>query len=812
VTEARDPAPSDYRLRLDVDFANQRWKGTVEFDLAGTAGSIRLDAERLRVTAAREGGRPTTYTTAPEGGGVSIQRTAGSASPIAVDFEGEIDSSALFGFYRSRAGTGYVLTTHCEPTGARRIFPCVDRPDRKARLHLTVRAPSDLEVITNTEPESTRPVDGAREWVFGATPPMSTYLFYLGLGKFDRVEDRSGRVAVRVLTPPGRAEAGRFALGAAVTVLRAYEEYYGIPYPLPKLDLVAVEEHAFGAMENWGAISFQETRLLFDASSSSFSARDVFQTVAHEIAHQWFGNLVTMAWWDDIWLNESFAALMETMITAKARPATQPWDDFFLRRAGMAEALSGDSLRSTHPVHVPVERPDEMSQIFDEISYGKGSSVLAMLHRYLGEEKFRAGVTDYLRRFAYGNARTEDLWNALGRSSGEPVAAIAGPWIGRAGLPVIAARIGPRGVELEQRQYRYLGSQDAEPWPITMVLDVDGRPQTLRWDTRTCVVPTPPMATVHLNPGGVGFYRVRYDATLSERLLRVLPSRPPADRWVVLSDLMAFLLSGDVDWPTFERFARTLGATNDRLVVEPLGAFLTNLALSFPRATSVQELARSVLAGAVTRIGLDRRPDEPPVHGVLRDRLSFARVRVDPAFAAELSGRFARWGELDPDLRPAVAVARAREGGAEGYRELRRAFDGATVDAESARLARGLSWSSEPELVRETLELAISGRLSRSHIFQVIHQASLNPGARAMTWAWLVERLGRLDELFRGSGYLALVLELALPELGLGRPEAVREFFASHAYPEGTRGVEKGLERLEILERLGPRLTDAPAP
>ncbi len=810
MTDADDPAPRDYRLRLDVDFHHLRWKGTVEFDLAAPSGSIRLDTERLRVTAVRDGGRPVPFTPGPEGRGVSIPRAPGSPASLAVDFEGEVDSDALFGFYRSRAGSGYILSTHCEPTGARRVFPCVDRPDRKARITLTVRAPPDLEVISNSEPESVRSVDGAREWAFGATPPMPTYLFYLGIGKFDRVEDRSGRVAVRVLTPPGRAEAGRFALEAAVAVLRACEEYYGVPYPLPKLDLIAVEEHAFGAMENWGAISFQETRLLFDAASSSFSARDVFETVAHEIAHQWFGNLVTMDWWDDIWLNESFAALMETVITARIRSAIEPWDDFFLRRAGMAEALNGDSLRSTHPVRVPVERPEEMSQIFDEISYGKGSSVLAMLNRYLGEEKFRAGVTDYLRRFAYGNARTEDLWDALGRSSGEPVAAIAGPWIGRAGLPVVSARIGPGGLELEQRQFRYLGSADAEPWPISMVFDVDGRPQTLRWDTRTHGVPVPPSATVHLNPGGVGFYRVRYDPTLSERLLRALPSRPAADRWVVLSDLAAFLLAGEVDWPTFERFARTLATANDRLVLEPLGAFLTNLALHFPRAAPVQALARSFLADALARIGLDRRPDEPPVRGVLRDRLSFARVRIDAAFAAELSGRFAGWDQLDPDLRPAVAVARARHGGAAGYRDLRAAFEAATVDAESARLARGLSWSSEPELVRDALELAISGRLSRSHLFAVVGQASLNPAARAATWTWLTGRLDRLDELFRGSGYLALVLELALPALGIDRPDEVRAFFATHVYPEGTRGVEKGLEWLEILERLRPRLTGAP--
>ncbi len=373
-----------------------------------------------------------------------------------------------------------------------------------------------------------------------------------------------------MLTPPGRRESGRYALESGSRILRACEEYYGVPYPLSKLDLIAVAEHAFGAMENWGAISFQETRLLVDSSSSSFAQRDVFETVAHEIAHQWFGNLVTMSWWDDIWLNESFASLMETVITDRIAPVLDPWTDFFLRTAGMAQAMGGDSLRATHPIRVTVHRPEEISQIFDEISYGKGSSVLAMLNRHLGDDRFRAGVTEYLERFRLRNARTDDLWAALERASGEPVSAIAGPWIDRPGFPVVSARIGPKGLELEQRRFSYLGSHEEDPWPMTMLLDVDGQRQRLRWDTRTLTVPVTPTATIHLNPDGVGFYRVLYDRTLYDRLLTALPSMKAADRWVVLSDLAAFVMSGDADWSTYIRFVRALGATNDRLVVEPI--------------------------------------------------------------------------------------------------------------------------------------------------------------------------------------------------------------------------------------------------
>ena len=477
VTDAQDPAPNQYRLRLDVDFANLRWKGTVEFDLPEHGPVCRLDADGLTVTAARVDGRAAPYSLSQAEQELSITCAPGPAARVSIDFEGAVDTNALFGLYRSRQGSGYLLTTHCEPSGARRIFPCVDRPDRKASVHLTVRAPAELEVVANTEPVEPGRGRVARMGVRSHTPDGDVSVLPGGRqvrpprgpvrpGRRPRA-DAAGPTANRVGTPWSR-EAASFG--------RA-RRYYGVPYPLSKLDLIAVAEHAFGAMENWGAISFQETRLLVDSSSSSFAQRDVFETVAHEIAHQWFGNLVTMSWWDDIWLNESFASLMETVITDRIAPALDPWTDFFLRTAGMAQAMGGDSLRATHPIRVTVHRPEEISQIFDEISYGKGSSVLAMLNRHLGDDRFRAGVTEYLERFRLRNARTDDLWAALERASGEPVSAIAGPWIDRPGFPVVSARIGPKGLELEQRRFSYLGSHEEDPWPMTMLLDVDGQRQ-----------------------------------------------------------------------------------------------------------------------------------------------------------------------------------------------------------------------------------------------------------------------------------------------------------------------------------------------
>ena len=800
-----DPAPSEYRLALDIDFARTSWTGTVEFDLGPDVPTVHLDVDGLTVRAVRRDGRPVAPVPTVAGGRVSIDLPSDRAARVAVDFAGTVGND-LSGMYRSRHGGSYVMTTQCEATGARRIFPCVDRPDRKARVRLTVRTDEGLEVVSNTTVDSERSVDGRRERTFAATPPMATYLFYLGVGRFDHLPGASRHAALRVLTAPGASEFGRFALDAARKVLDACEEYYGIDYPLPKLDLLAIEEHAFGAMENWGAISFQANRLLVDPTSSSFGPRDVLETIAHEIAHQWFGNLVTMSWWDDIWLNESFAALVETRITDRIDPALGAGADFILRVAGMSAAFDGDSLQSTHPVHVPVERPEEIGQIFDEISYGKGSSILAMLEGFLGPEKFRAGVTDYLHRFRFGNARTADLWAALERISGEPVGAIAGPWIARPGLPRITARLSDAGLELTQRRFAYLGAPDDPPWPIPMGIDVDGERRRVMFDRRTTTIPVPAGATVHLNPGAVGFYRTLYAPPLDDRLLEALPHRSGADRWIVLEDLAAFLAAGEVPWAQYARFAEALGRTSDRLVVESLGGTLVSLALAMPHEPAVQRTTEEFFAHQFGRLGPARRSDELPTDRVLRERVSFGRVRVDDGFAAELGTRFSEWRDVDPDLRLATAVGVARSGGAEGYRALRRTLAATSTEADRPRLVRALGWAADPAMLRDSLEFAVGGGVNRSYLMGLLIQASNNPAGRDVFWPWFTERVDRLAEVFRGSGYLPLVIEHATPSMGLGRAEEVRSFFAAHPLPEGTRGVAKGLERLAIAERLEAHL------
>ena len=800
------PHVSEYRLRLDIDFDTASWAGRVECDLAEPSSTLELDADGLEIRSVEVNGRTARYRLVAERARLEIDTDAHGPATVGIDFSGRAADRVLIGLYRCPHGRGHLLTTQCEPVGARRIFPCVDRPDRKSRVRLTVTAPAPLEVVSNLPAESVRAIDARREWAFPATPPMATYLFYLAIGEFDRCETGATRTRIRVLTPPGRGDSGRFAAESAEAILAEYEAYYRIPYPLPKLDLVAVSDLAFGAMENWGAISFDATRLLIDRSSASFARRDVFETIAHEIAHQWFGNLVTMHWWSDIWLNESFATFLETRITERLRPEFEPVEEFVLHRWGVIGALTYDSLRSSHPVRPNVESPEEIGQIFDGISYGKGSSVLRMLEAYLGAEPFRAGVTDYLHRFRFGNARTDDLWAALERASGLPVGRIVGPWIDRSGLPLVSARLGPQGLELSQRRFLFGGSEEGTVWPIPIQLEVNGERSALLFDTPSRVVPVPPDATVVLNPEAIGFYRVRYDPALFARLLTVLPRRSALDRWIVLNDLAAFLVSGEIGWDEYERIVSVLGSAPDRLVVEQLTMNLRDWALAFPGSGRVPALARRFLADQFGRVGTARRPEEPPDDGVLRESLSFARAQVDAGFARDLSELFPGWVRLDPDLRSGVAIARVRTEGSNGYREALRGVEEAATETERLRFELALAWAGDPGLVERTLALVHDGTIRTGHVVLVLTQAAMNPVGRPLVGPWLERNLPRLDRAFRGSGDLSDLLEAVLPYVGLGRSEEVRAYFADHPYPEATRGLAKGLELLELRERFGARL------
>jgi len=435
---------------MDLDFRKLKFTGRVRIQLRSghdaVLNSVGLDIQSIVLNEKAVGFK--------QNGDELVIQTGPFEGILEVEYAGTVQDS-LVGIYRAPYDHSQIVTTHFEAAQARRMLPCVDRPDAKAEFRIAVKIDKELTAISNMPIESIVP-DGEKKLViFQKTPRMSTYLLYLGVGKFEERTEKLGKTDVIVATTPGKVKLCAFAQDEAKKAIDFFESYYAIPYKLPKIHLIAVPEFAMGAMENWGAITFRESALLIDANSSTRMRKRVAEIVDHELAHQWFGNLVTMKWWDDIWLNESFATFMASKVVDSLHPDWRIWEDFM--RNETAGAMERDCLKNTHPIRVPVKSPDEIEQIFDEISYGKGASILRMIEAYIGEDAFEKGVRQYLSNHAYSNATGNDLWNALETTSNKKVQKIMSGWIQQPGYPMLTVEEKEGKLTLHQERFLISG-------------------------------------------------------------------------------------------------------------------------------------------------------------------------------------------------------------------------------------------------------------------------------------------------------------------------------------------------------------------
>jgi tricorn protease interacting factor F2/3 len=801
------PKVREYRVDLDVRHGPMTFSGTVEVRLDSAVRALRLNAVRLEVGCPKPGAVVEPH---PELEEVWVTLPEPSETFV-VSFSGRAAEKGLLGLYRSRYGPGHILTTQCEATGARQLYPCLDRPDRKAVLALRLTIDDGLQAIFNTPALSERPsASGGRHTIeFEPTPPMSTYLTFLAVGRFDWHVGPAGRVRVAVAAPPGRAGAGAYSAERAAEILPALERYYGIPYPLPKLDLVAVPEFAFGAMENWGAISFREMRLLVDEGTDARQKQQTLFTIAHELAHQWFGNLVTMYWWTDIWLNESFATFVEASVCDELYPQAGAFSDFLAEQ--FTGALAGDSLPSTHPVSVVVQRPEEIGQIFDEISYGKGASVLRMVESFIGPAAFREGVRRYLKEHAYSNASSDDLWRALEAAAGRPLTPLLSAWLSRPGHPLVRARLEAGDLKLTQERFALDGRHAPETWPIPLAIARAGKVEHRLFEGRTDRLAAGTDGPIHLNPSALGFYRVLYDPALYERLRRAFPTLPASDRWVVLQDLLAFLLAGEVDRARYFEFLDASADASELLVVLELASQLSSTSPGRPPTAlgallgtdpEFRRHATGFLSAQIGRIGLEPRAGAPDDQAILRERVAASLVPLDEGFARDLAGRLGDYRTLPPELRWPVALASAHTGEAWEFETLLDLLKSAPDEGDAHRLERALARFRDAKLVERALSLALTPTVNRAHVSAMLREAGLNPMGRAATWAWVRTRLHDAAPDYEGTPVVGDILQFTVPYVGLGRAAEVRAELQARPFPGAERGASKGLYLLGVYERL----------
>ncbi len=783
-----------YSIYLDIDFQKLEYTGHESIMVSGNGEKFFLNSANIKIQEISSAGKKIEFSINEKEEVVNTDHILNGSETIEVKFSARV-SESLMGLYVARYGKEHMLTTQFESTGARHAFPCVDDPLHKAVFSLSLEIDSDLDAISNMPIARTDEKGGRKTVVFSDTPRMSTYLLYIGVGKFESISRKIRGIDGYLTAPRGRLKSTDFPLVEADHVLAKYEDYYAIKYALPKLHLISVPEFGAGAMENWGAITFREIVILVNEKTSASVKQRVSEVVAHEIAHQWFGDLVTMEWWNDLWLNESFATFMSFKMVDELHPDWYMWANFFMTET--AGALNGDSLENSHPIEVEVRTPDDVAQIFDEISYGKGASILRMIEGYVGPDNFRNGIRKYLRDHAYGNAKGSDLWNAIEEASGLPVSRIMEAWIQKMGYPVVRVRRKGTKIELKQERFLLLGKPSGEVWPVPLTVVREKGEESVLMDSETMEIES--AGFLKLNSRSSGFYRTLYDEESMEAIRKNFKKLDYMDVLGLLTDGYALLKAGIIN---LERYMSDLSTYMMNLhpsVVQEISGELLTLNLVLPGNAKLREISVKYLRGRISELGRHRK-GEPESASVLREAVSMALSVLDDSYAKEMGQEFANFDNVDPDLKSAVAIGFARSTNNIG--KLEDALRSSESDEDRLKIMMGLAFLSGKEHHRRYLDMAKDGTVKKQDVLRVYSYMAMNPDARGDVFDALEEAISIMEKYFEGTGYTGMMLENVVPFVGLGREDAVSARLKSLEKPSFSKGVRKSLENLEVYSRL----------
>ncbi len=760
-----------------------------------------LDAGALKVQWVAVNGKKALFRLDTKRSKLVVRGVPRRTSTVEIGYSKQVSDDVIFGLYKSRYGKDYILATDLEPAEARTVFPCVDEPAYKAVFRLQITTDSGLKVIANTPAESVEKTsEGRTKTTFHETPRMSTYLFFFAIGDFEELRTASDGVEVITATRPGQARNSEVALHVVAESLADFQRYYGVPYPLKKLHVVALPEYHTGAMENWGAISSRESYALVTENTAFTQKNRGATSMVHETAHQWFGDLVTMKWWDDLWLNESFATFMGYKMTARARPEWEMWSVFL--RDETFGALEQDALSTTHPIQVHVKTVDEAMHIFDAISYNKGASILRMLEGYAGEDAFRKGVSNYLKKFSFSNASGKDLWSALGKASNLPISKVARAWLTRAGYPVVQVGRKDGGIVLTQRPFRLSGKAKSGLWPIPIKMRCDGKEISVFMDKRSESVKARADSDLLLNVDRTGFYTTLYDEAGYERLASTFSSLGPIDRAGVMNDLFLFLQAGLVRPDLYLRFVSLCGGTPDSITTETAGRQLGLLDSIARGSKKLQAVYPDFYPPLLEKIGEDPRPGEPEYLGAPRELLTSQYVDLDDGYAAKLAPRFDHYSDLDPNLKGAVAIAYALTEGEKAKTRLLEMVTTLQGEVDRAKIWAALCSYRDPAIIEEVMELGLSGKVSRSDSAYSLLGSAANPYVRDAYWDWFVKHYDAIKEMYAGSQQFYLYIGRIISICGVENESKVRAFISGKRLKEGGSSYTRALEHLAINSKL----------
>jgi aminopeptidase N len=770
--------PTDYVIWFKPDLKKLIFSGreTAKFNVEQPTPEIILNALELTITEAEIDGKTVPKTAIkldPQNELLTImlpQALTTGGHTLALKFTGKINQFGRGLFYAKyqEQGTGakkMFLGTQFEATDARRLFPCWDEPAFRARFQLTAVVPENWMAVSNMPIASEKKVSGGREVEFQPTPSISSYLNVFCAGEFDAIESEVDGVKLRITTTKGKAETARYALEATAQILHYYNEYFGIPYPLPKLDQLAIPGGFGGAMENWGGITYYETALLFDpANSSTATKQRVYEVIAHEVAHQWFGDLVTMAWWDNLWLNEGFASWMGTKCTAHFNPHWEVWLEKSVprdpvRRIGIPkeQAMEGDARATTHAIQQKVATEAEANSAFDDITYKKGQSFLRMLESFLGEEVFRDGIRRYMQAHKYSNSTTADLWNALSEASGKPVVEIAAGWTEQPGFPVVNVKREANGkVALSQERFtvNFQDHTDAT-WKIPLTYFIDGQsaPATLLMSEKTATLEdVPPDRALKLNVEGAGNYRVAYDETSWNLLLGSLPGMNAPDQVNLLSDAWAFVQGGRQPFAFYTGLVDRLPPSTALAVREQIiSAFnsIDHLLAAAPEQEQFRRYARRVLRPTLDTLTLQPKPGEPMTASLLRASLvQELGLLGDEEVIKWCRQNFENYlkdrSSVPADLRASTFAVAMRYGDATTWQKLHELGLKTTSTEEKQNYYDALAFATDPQLIQKSLAIALTDELPTSRAVFMVSKLARESDRPDLAWAFARKNLKAL--------------------------------------------------------------------
>ncbi len=744
---------------------------------------------------------------------------------LRLEFTGKL-SDLMEGMYRSRftddAGQEHVIiTTHFEATDARRNFPCWDEPDLKASFQMTLVVPEDLTALTNTPEIAREPADpGFVRVRFDRSIVMSTYLVCVVVGHLGLTEPSfAGPTPIRVACRPDRLHLAGYANEVGAYALDWFGEYYAIPYPEQKLDQAAIPDFAQGAMENTGLVTYRETLLLLDPAQASYVEQlDVAETVAHELAHMWFGDLVTMRWWNGIWLNEAFATFMSYLCVDAMEPTWTVFDTFQTIRM---TAFEVDALASTRPIEFPVESPDDASGMFDTLTYTKGGAVLRMIEQWLGPDVFRDGIRRYLAAHAYANTETHDLWDALEEASGEPVRRIMDAWIFQKGYPAIEVHLEGDTIRLAQRRFAPSVPQDETTWPVPLIVrqsTPEGeRVEHVLVESAGLTVPLAhPDALVVANAGSSAFVRTFYDDELRGRLTARLDELIPGERQSLVDDAWAAAVAGRATVSSFLDVAAGFAGETAPSVWQTI---ITGLAwcdrfLDGPPRERFRDYVRTLVRPALERLGWDPRPEDGELDRDLRGDLirTLGVLGDDPetqAMAREAEALSRTSGGVDASVAAAAVEVVAFSGGEEAFEAFRARMREAPTPQEQDRYRYALARFRDPALMERLLALAVSEEIRPQDAPFLLARAEANRDLGAIAWHHVRDHWDELLPRFAASN----VIHLAQGARTITDPELVAEiqaFFAEHDIPQNHLSLVQAMERQRMMaamrERVGGEL------